>query len=73
MIQLGFDMDMPECCYDCPLEDGPCATCYADIPEQRSTYPYCKELRYWSSYEEEQYNKFKMKPDWCPLEVSKHV
>ena len=71
MITIKFDMPFPKSCNECLFEDGPCATCYADIPKQRSTYPYCKELQYWSSYELEHYNKFKLKPDWCPMKEVK--
>lgn len=68
MLKISLDMEMPETCYDCPLQTEPCGACMIDIPEQRSTYPYCNQRRYWDPGDYDKYNMFADKPEWCPLE-----
>ena len=68
MVRITLDIDVPENCENCPLQVEPCGACIIDLPEQRSTYPYCNSRSGWRYVDWNKYNRFLDKPAWCPLD-----
>ena len=52
MIQINYDMKMPDNCWDCPLVD--------------EEFNCCHGHNQYIAWELDKYNKGG-KPDWCPL------